>query len=306
MSMDGKVVVITGGNDGIGFETAVDLGKRGARLIIGCQRSQNVVSRFQHRVSDAKIDVLKLDLSSKVSIHQFAMEVRAKYKSVNVLINNAEMKNGKDGPTPRQEAHSGFELVMATNYLGHALLNHLLMDLLIKGAEESRSYSRLILVSSISMVGREALDLIKNYNVNFDVNEEIKDARHQYGKSKLAQIMYASHLAETMKEKKCKVVVTSLHPGFVRTDIMSGIPAQYQIAVRLMSFIFGKNAWQGAQTSIHLAVTKISKKCKSKVNGKLFVDCKAKFWFDFLIPRVCGDPLACESVYEETIRALGV
>ena len=71
-SMNGKVVLITGGNNGIGFETAVNLAKRGAKLIIGCRTIQNVVNKVHQRVPDATVDVIKLDLSSKSSIYDFA------------------------------------------------------------------------------------------------------------------------------------------------------------------------------------------------------------------------------------------
>ena len=129
VSMDGKVILITGGSNGIGFETAVDLAKRGAKLIIGCRKTQGVVQKFQRRVPGAHVDVISLDLSSKSSVRQFSEEVTSKYNAIHVLLNNAGMINSFDGPTERRESKDGFELVMATNYLGHCLLNHLLLDL---------------------------------------------------------------------------------------------------------------------------------------------------------------------------------
>ena len=70
--MKGKVVLITGGSNGIGFETAVDLAKRGAQLIIGCRKIQGVDKKIQREAPGAIVDVFKLDLSSKSSIRDFA------------------------------------------------------------------------------------------------------------------------------------------------------------------------------------------------------------------------------------------
>lgn len=310
-SMQGKTVLITGGSNGIGFETAVDLAKRGATLIIGCRKIQNVVDKMHRRVPDAKIEVIKLDLSSKTSIHHFAEEVISKYEAIDVLINNAGMINTMDGPMERQETEDGFELVMQTNYLGHALLNHLLLDLVKRaGKDGDDGYSRIILVSSIAIMGPEALDLCKirsdkSYEVNFDVNKSLKDARLQYAKTKLAQVMYVNHLAKMLREENCNTIVASLHPGFVRTEILNGVPTAAQGIFKALGYIVGKNVWQGAQTSIHLAVGKFSNPM-FEVNGKFFVDCKSKFWFQFLLPEIMKDPVACKTVWDETMDLLGI
>ena len=312
-SMQGKVVLITGGNNGIGFETAVDLAKRGAKLIIGCRNIQNAVDKMHRRVPDAQIEVIKLDLSSKSSIHHFAEEVISNYEAIDVLINNAGMVNNVDGPMQRKETEDGFELVMATNYLGHALLNHLLLDLVKRAGKDGEDgYSRIILVSSIAVMSPEALDLCtprgdNSYDVNFNVDKALKDARRQYSKTKLAQVMYANHFAKMLREENCNTIIASLHPGFVRTEIMSGFPKEAQGFVKVLSYLVGKNVWQGAQTSIHLAVNKFSNPMLD-VNGKFFADCKIgfNFWFQFRLPKIMEDPMACKAVWDETMNTLGI
>ena len=309
-SMSGKVVLITGGNNGIGFETSVDLAKRGATLIIGCRKTHNVVTKIQHRVADAVVDVFKLDLTSKSSIHHFAEEVRNKYNAIDVVINNAGMINSVDGPMERIETEDGFELVMATNYLGHCLLNHLLLDLVKNAGNEGDYSSRFILVSSIAIMAPEALDLCKrkrkaSYEINFDLDKLEKDARRQYSKTKLAQVMYAKHLAKILKEEKCNSIVTCAHPGFVRTEILNGVPKQAQGIFKAIGYILGKNTWQGAQTSIHLAVGNFNNN-QEEITGSFFADCKSNLWFRFLMPQIINDTLACESVYKETMNVLGL
>merc|ERR1719273_292466 len=102
-SLKGKLVLITGGNNGIGFETAVDLAKRGAQLIIGCRKTQGVDKKIQQEAPGAVVDVIKLDLSSNSSIRDFADKVLTKYDSIDVLINNAGIVNALDGPVARKE-----------------------------------------------------------------------------------------------------------------------------------------------------------------------------------------------------------
>ena len=77
-SLKGKVVLITGGNNGIGFETSLELVRRGAKLIIGCRNTQNVEHRICNLVPGADVEVHKLDLSSNKSIRAFADEIKSK------------------------------------------------------------------------------------------------------------------------------------------------------------------------------------------------------------------------------------
>ena len=88
-TMVGKTVLITGGSDGIGFETVIELARRGARVIIGCRRTQGLKNRVLCHLPNAKIDVFNLDLSSRESVLDFAAQVRSSCDKVHVLINNA-------------------------------------------------------------------------------------------------------------------------------------------------------------------------------------------------------------------------
>merc|ERR1711894_208856 len=88
-SMKGKVILITGGHEGLGLETAVELAKRQGKIIIGCQNVRNVKETVLERVPDADIEVMWLDLSSKDRVQHFAKEIKAKYEKIDVLINNA-------------------------------------------------------------------------------------------------------------------------------------------------------------------------------------------------------------------------
>ena len=309
-SFVGKVALITGGSNGIGFETAVDLAKRGAKIIIGCRKTHGIVEKFQRRVPDAHVEVLSLDLSSKSSIHDFVEEVKSKYNAIHILINNAGMINSADGPVERRETKDGYELVMATNHLGHVLLNHLLLDLVKNGGNDDGEMSRIILVSSMAVMSPEALDLCKSqtngtYTVNFDLEENRKDSRRQYSKTKLAQVMYANHLAKIFEEKNENIFVSCVHPGYVRTEIFNGVPKQAQGLFLALSYVMGKNPWQGAQTSIYVATENFDDPMK-EANGKFFADCRTNLGYQFMFPKIMGDKLACKYVYDESFKMLGI
>ena len=88
-SMKGKVVLITGGNVGIGYETSVDMAKRGAKVIVGCRSFEGVKERIVTAVPGADVEVFRLDLSIKESVMDFCDQVRKNNDKVHVLINNA-------------------------------------------------------------------------------------------------------------------------------------------------------------------------------------------------------------------------
>ena len=311
-SLKGKVVLITGGNNGIGFETSLELVRRGAKLIIGCRNTQNVEHRICDHVPGANVEVHKLDLSSSKSIRAFADEIKSKYDSIDILINNAGMVNKEN-----KRSVDGYELVMATNYLGHALLNHLLMDLVKRAGQAGSDCSRIILVSSLASGEKKAANHLcsfnsskKNYDINFESGtlKELgsDDFGGQYGKSKLAQIMYGKHLAKTLKDENCNTMVASLHPGFVRTDIFQGLPAGPRLKfIMWAGYTVGKSCLQGAQTTIYLALCDPSQ-IIAQSNGHFFSDCRSKNWFNSLLPKAIDDPVACKALWDETMRLLKV
>ena len=301
-SLKGKLVLITGGNNGIGFETSIELAKRGAKLIIGCRNTQNVESRIRKIVPDAEVEVYKLDLSSNKSIRNFAEEIKSKYETIDTLINNAGMFTAEE-----KKSEDGYELLMATNYIGHALLNHLLLDLVKRAGEASQEYSRIILLSSMAGADKRAADdlcCLRPDN-KYDIDLGVKTMKHQYGKSKISQIMYAKHLAKLLDEEGCNTMVASVHPGFVRTDIFDGLPPGGRAKfIAYLSYAVGKTAYQGAQTTIYLALTNFSD-FKDK-SGKFFSDCRSKNWWDFRMPKVVEDPEACKALWDQTMALLKI
>jgi NAD(P)-dependent dehydrogenase (short-subunit alcohol dehydrogenase family) len=141
--IDGKTVVITGGNTGIGKETARELAARGGRVIMGCRdtvKSAAAVEEIKRTTKNEQVFFKKLDLASTDSIRNFADEILREETRLDVLILNAGVMF-----TPYMLTKDGFEFQFGVNHLGHFLLTHLLLDRLKENAP-----SRVVVVSSLA------------------------------------------------------------------------------------------------------------------------------------------------------------
>ncbi|XP_072884732.1 retinol dehydrogenase 11-like [Hemitrygon akajei] len=239
--MEGKTVIITGANSGIGKETARELARRGARVIMACrdtQRSEEVAKELRASTGNEQVLVSRLDLASIQSVHSFAREIAETESKIDVLINNAGAPIG-----PRQVTKDGFELQIGVNHLGHFLLTILLLEQLKRGAP-----SRIINVASRA----HYLGKIRFNDINMN---EHYDSLLSHCQSKLANILFTRELARHLQG--AGVTVNAVHPGLVWTDTLRLMMRHQPLFIRLMlaPFYFClKTPEQGAQTSIHCAV----------------------------------------------------
>ena len=91
-SQNGRIAIVTGANNGVGFETTVGLARAGFQVIMACrsiERAEKAKAEIVKRVQEAKLDIIELDLSRKDSVHKFAAEFKSQYDRLDVLINNA-------------------------------------------------------------------------------------------------------------------------------------------------------------------------------------------------------------------------
>uniref|UniRef100_UPI00398E9DCB retinol dehydrogenase 11-like n=1 Tax=Pristiophorus japonicus TaxID=55135 RepID=UPI00398E9DCB len=254
--MDGKTVIITGANSGIGRETARELAQRGARVIMASrdvEKSELVAEELRASVCTDSIVVYKLDLGSLSSIHNFTKEMAEKERHIDVLINNAGAPIG-----PRQETSDGFEMQIGVNHFGHFLLTVLLLEQL-----KSDPPSRIIIVSSRAhRIGKIHLNDI---HMKGCYNPLVA-----YCQSKLANILFTRELAQRLKGTG--VTVNAVHPGIVWTEMtrcmMSHQPCWVRLLVAPFYFCL-KTAKQGAQTSVYCAVNPELE----NVTGQYFSDC---------------------------------
>uniref|UniRef100_A0A7N8WRD3 Zgc:112332 n=1 Tax=Mastacembelus armatus TaxID=205130 RepID=A0A7N8WRD3_9TELE len=235
--LDGKTVIITGANTGIGKETARDLARRGARIVMACrdlERAEEAQADILEDTGNENVVIRKLDLSDTQSIRAFAELINKEEKQVNILINNAGVMM-----CPYSKTADGFEMQLGVNHLGHFLLTYLLLDLI-----KHSSPARIVVVASVAhtWTGMRLNDI--NSDRNYD---PIK----AYGQSKLANVLFARSLARLLQGTG--VSVFSLHPGVVQSDLWRHQHQCIQMAVKIFR-IFTKTTVEGAQTTIYCAV----------------------------------------------------
>src|SRR5947209_860621 len=144
--MSGKTVVITGGNSGIGFETAAALAGVGAEVVITARdaaKGEQATKEVASRHPGASVDLVVFDLGSLASVRDGAKQILDKCPRIDVLINNAGLVL-----SDRRETVDGFETTFAVNHLGHFLLTDLLLDRIKASAP-----ARIINVSSTAHKG---------------------------------------------------------------------------------------------------------------------------------------------------------
>lgn len=258
--MVGKVVVVTGANTGIGYETAKDVAARGAKVILACRNESLAVAacnKIQKETNNKDVHYKHLDLSSLKSVREFAKYILDTENRLDVLINNAGAYT-----LGKRKTEDGLLIGMQTNHFGPFLLTNLILPLLKKSAP-----SRIINVSS-QLYMRAKLNL-EDLNLNNISNRAFSD--HQvYCNSKLCNVLMSNELSRRLKGTH--VTVNSLYPGVVKTEIMRDNSGFVAWIDRIIFKLFAKNPWEGAQTQIYLAVSPEVE----TVSGRLFADCKLK------------------------------
>ncbi|XP_037040300.1 retinol dehydrogenase 12-like [Bradysia coprophila] len=250
--IDGKIVIITGANTGIGRETALDLANRGAKVYLACRdlnRADATREDIILKTGNQNVFVKKLDLASLESVRMFVEEFKKCETKLHVLINNA----GVMAINNRQTTQDGLEMQIGTNHFGHFLLTNLLLDT-IKISAPARIINVSSIVHKCGTINRKDLQSEKSYS-----------KWPAYCQSKLANILFTRELAKRLKDSN--VTANSLHPGVVRTELSRNLAILQYAALPLHPFT--KSPKSGAQTSIMLAVDPDLK----SVTGKYFADC---------------------------------
>jgi NAD(P)-dependent dehydrogenase (short-subunit alcohol dehydrogenase family) len=226
-AQEGRTVIVTGANSGLGASTARELARAGASVILACRNLAKGEAAAE--TMSGTVEVRQLDLSDLASVRAFADTV----DRVDVLINNAGVM-----AVPKGTTADGFELQIGTNHLGHFALTGLLLD---------RITDRVVTLSSgAHRMGRIDLD---------DLNWQHRRYRRwgAYGQSKLANLMFAFELHRRLSKARSTVRSLAAHPGYASTELQSHTESFQDKIMVLGNWLIGQSADMGALPTLYAA-----------------------------------------------------
>lgn len=237
----GRVVVVTGANTGIGYETAAVLAYRGAHVVLAVrnlEKGNAALARIVAASPRADVTLQKLDLTSLDAIRSAADALRAAYPRIDLLINNAGVMW-----TPKQVTADGFELQFGTNHLGHFALTGLLLDNLLSVRD-----SRVVTVSSLGHRLRAA--------IHFDDLqwEHGYDRIAAYGQSKLANLLFTYELQRRLAANAdARTIAVAAHPGGSNTELARNLPGVFRPLKAVLGPVLFQSPAMGALPTLRAA-----------------------------------------------------
>ncbi|HSC46627.1 MAG TPA: SDR family oxidoreductase [Gammaproteobacteria bacterium] len=240
LDMQGKTVLITGANSGVGFAMAEALAVRGAKIVMVCRDAVRGEAAWEKlmRASTCSVPVLLLaDLSSQRQIRALSQDLHARFEHLDVLINNAGGIFSRHSLT-----EDGIERSFAVNHLAPFLLTKLLLDLVLAAPA-----GRVVNVTSEIHAGSIDFDNLQG--------ERSYGFMAAYKRNKLANILFTYELAHRLADGR--ITVNCFSPGPTRTrfgDDMTGLPRLFPLLFKRVPFLF-KSPEQGAETGVYLTAS---------------------------------------------------
>lgn len=225
--MKDRTVLVTGATDGIGKQTALELARMDARVLIHGRdkdKGARVLEEINRATCNENLTLYIADFSDLTDVRRMADELRREQSELHVLVNNAG-----NFYMERQLNRQGLEMTLTVNHLAPFLLTWLLRGLLIASAP-----------ARVVMVASGAHHNIKSLEWDNLQGEKQYDGFEAYALSKLAMMCCANALARVLENEG--VTVNSLHPGVIDTRLLR---ASYKLE--------GASVDEGAQTPVFLA-----------------------------------------------------
>ncbi len=277
MTMEGKVVLITGANSGIGYETTKGLAALGAHIVMVCRdagRCDEAKDTIEAAVPGASLETMLCDLASQQDIRRFAAEFKAGHDRLDVLFNNAG-----GIPNERKETVDGIEWQLAVNHLAPFLMTHLLMDVLMTSTP-----SHVVTTSSGT-----------HPRGNVDMDDLQAERRYRpmkrYSSTKLMNILFTRSLAKRLEGTEVRA--NCLSPGFVDT----GLSRDYGPVMKWLVRRIAKSQEEGGKTPVYV----ISAPELEGVSGAYFRNMERKE----TSKKATDDELA-EALWRESERLVGL
>ena len=292
-SLAGQLAVVTGANSGIGFHTALELARAGARVVAAArsrEKGEGAVAQIVSAVPGADVRALLLDLADLASVRRFVSELSSE-PWLDLLVNNAGVMSV---PT-RRETADGFELQLGTNYLGPFALTGLLLPQLLRAPRP-----RVTTVSSgAASLGKRRIDF-----------DDLQSQRRYgpwaaYCQSKLADSMFSLELGRRARAAGSVLVSNAAHPGYARTNLQTSGPEREQFAIeKLMARFMSHDAAAGALPTLRAATSAQAESGSYYAPQRLFQLIGPPVAVS--IPRPARDEAAARRLWEVSEQLTGV
>jgi NAD(P)-dependent dehydrogenase (short-subunit alcohol dehydrogenase family) len=288
----GKTALVTG-SAGLGFETARELARAGAQVIVASRNPETgaeAIARIKAEIPTAVLRFEAVELGSLASVSALAGRLRAQTDVLDLLVNNA----GVMTPPRRMETADGFELQFGTNHLAHFALTGLLLPLLVNAEQ-----ARVVTLSSIAARGGK---------IDFaDLQQNNYRPMPAYSQSKLACLMFGLELQRRSLAEGWGLTSIPVHPGISRTGLLYNTPGGaggVRRAMRAMLWFLFQPVPQGALPSLFAATA-------PQAEGGVYYgpDGRAElsgFPAEARIPAPAMDEAACRRLWEVSEALTGV
>jgi NAD(P)-dependent dehydrogenase (short-subunit alcohol dehydrogenase family) len=204
----GRVAVVTGANGGLGLETARELARRGARVLMAVrnqEKAREAEADIRSGVPDAALELVPLDLGSQASVRAAAEQILREHERLDLLVNNAGVMG-----IPERKTEDGYEMQFGVDHLGHWTLTALLMPALARTPD-----ARIVTVTSTAHHMGSAVD-----PENPNLEGRYKPWR-AYGQAKLANFHFGLGLQRELERAGASAASLIAHPGLSNTDLQA-------------------------------------------------------------------------------------
>jgi NAD(P)-dependent dehydrogenase (short-subunit alcohol dehydrogenase family) len=224
--LDGKTALVTGATSGLGRAVAVDLARRGARVLLACRSGiPEVGEAIARETGSSQVEMLRVDLADLDSVRSLAELLVQRREVLDLVVCNAGVM-----PAQSRKSVQGFELMLAVHYLAnHLLLQRLLAAGVIpngvfaKNGRTGTAIPRVILVASEAHRSAKPLELA---TLGQPVKHGLRDGMAWYGYSKLALLTFGAELSRRLQTPEGPSVgVHALCPGPVDSNLAREVPA---------------------------------------------------------------------------------
>jgi NAD(P)-dependent dehydrogenase (short-subunit alcohol dehydrogenase family) len=254
LRLDGKTAMVTGASSGLGKAVAIDLARRGARVILACRSGiPGVGEEVARAAASERVEMLHLDLADLSVVARSADELAQRGVRLDLLVCNAGLM-----PARARRSAQGVEMMLAVHYFGNHLLVRRLLesgvipnDVYARNGRSGTQIPRIVFVSSETHrsspgIDVERLEIFRDYG--------LREGMARYGDSKLALTTFATELARRLTtEQGPSVAVHALCPGPVASGIAREAPPQLEPLIGRVMKTFFRSPQQAAEPVLYLA-----------------------------------------------------